>query len=86
MLAVQPGEEQRLHLDGSAEAQQAGRMDGEMNRKEIDKVERREVSRKDFTDALQQMLASKELERPRSENREPTKAELERRYKLDRKC
>lgn len=55
-----------------------------MNRKEIDKVERREVSRKDFEDALKDVLLAPRG-KTRSENREPTKAELERRYRLDRK-
>ena len=53
-----------------------------MNRKHIDKVERDPVtaSRKDFTDALRQILASDEPRRPRSENGEPTK-ELEQRWR-----
>ncbi len=54
-----------------------------MNRKQFDKTERREVSKDDFMDALTQILVSGEPKRPRAENREPTKAELERRYRLD---
>ncbi len=55
-----------------------------MNRKEIDKAERRPASRRDFEDALKSVLLAPRT-KVRSENREPTKAELGRRYKLDRK-
>lgn len=56
-----------------------------MNRDEIDKVERDPVTRKNFTDALRQILTTDEPKRPRSENRDPTKAELEQRWKLKRR-
>ncbi len=56
-----------------------------MNRKRFEETERRDVSEQDVMDALTQILASDAPRRPRSENREPTKAELERRYRLDRK-
>ena len=56
-----------------------------MNRDEFDKTEREPVSRKDFEAALRQILASDEPERPHSENREPSKAELEQRWKLERR-
>ena len=55
-----------------------------MNRKQFDKMERRGVSKQNFLNAFAQILASDQPERPRAENREPTKAELERRYRLDR--
>ena len=55
-----------------------------MNRKQFDKMERRGVSKQNFLNALAPILASDQPERPRAENREPTKAELERRYRLDR--
>ncbi len=56
-----------------------------INRKQFGKTERRPVSKQDFMDALTQILASDEPERPRAENREPTKAERETHYRLDRK-
>ena len=55
-----------------------------MNRKEIDKVERDEVSRDDFEAAMKSVLLSPRGD-ARSENREPTKKELETRWKLTRR-
>ena len=47
------------------------------------RIKRRAVSESDFKDALKQiLLASKGT--VRSENREPTKAELNERFRLDR--
>ena len=56
-----------------------------MNPREFDKTERRESTFEDVEDYLCQVLATEEPERPRSQNREPTKAELRKRYRLDRK-
>ena len=55
-----------------------------MNRREIDAVERNEVSREDLEDALKQVLLTPLESRPMSENREPTRKELGRRYRLER--
>ena len=55
-----------------------------MNRNQFDKTERREATADDFEAALKAMfLAPKGA--VKSENREPTKAELEARWRLDRK-
>ena len=48
------------------------------------KPDEREVPVKDFKDALRQVLLAPLTKRPRSENREPTKAEIEGRWRLDR--
>lgn len=56
-----------------------------MNRREIDTVERDEVSREDLEDALKQVLLAPMESRPRSENREPTREELNRRVRLERR-
>ena len=55
-----------------------------MNRKKFDKIERREVTKRYVEDALRQVLVSEQPKRPRSENREPSKKELEKRHRLDR--
>ena len=55
-----------------------------MNRNQFDKTERRDVSHKDVKDALKGVLLAPRG-KARSENREPKKAELEARYRLDRK-
>ena len=55
-----------------------------MNRNQFDKTQRRDVSDKDVKDALKSVLLAPRG-KARSENREPTKAELEARYRLDRK-
>lgn len=47
-------------------------------------IEREEASEQDFTDAFR-MLLKDAPDRPRSENREPTKEELETRWKLERR-
>ena len=56
-----------------------------MNRKEIDAVERDEVTEQDLKDALRQVLLAETAGHPRSENREPTRDELNRRYRLERR-
>ena len=58
-----------------------------MNRQAIDAVERTPVEEKDLKDALRQVLLSESADRPRSENREPTREEVEVRFRLERrKC
>ena len=56
-----------------------------MNRREIDAVERDDMTREDLEDALKQVLLAPLESRPRSENREPTREELSRRYRLERR-
>lgn len=56
-----------------------------MNRREIDAVERDEVTEKDLLDALRQVLLTETEERPRSENREPTRDEVEVSFRLERR-
>ena len=56
-----------------------------MNRDEFDKTDRREATKEDLGDALKQVLIGPAKDRPRSENREPTKEELTARYRLDRR-
>jgi len=56
-----------------------------MNRREIDAVERDPVTREDLEDALAQVLTAPMEDRPRSENREPTREELNRRVRLERR-
>ena len=56
-----------------------------MNRREIDAVERDPVTREDLEDALAQVLLAPMEDRPRSENREPTREELNRRVRLERR-
>ena len=56
-----------------------------IDRKRFEETERREVTDEDLKAALAQILASDAPKRPRSENREPTKDELEQRWRLDRK-
>ena len=56
-----------------------------MNRREIDAVDRDNVTREALEDALKQVLLSPAESRPRSENREPTRKELNRRYRLERR-
>ena len=48
-------------------------------------VERDLANLDDFNAALRQVMRAPADKRPRSENREPTKAELEQRYKLTRR-
>ena len=47
-------------------------------------IERDDASEKDLWDAFKMMLRDAP-KRPRSENREPTKAEISQRWKLERK-
>ena len=56
-----------------------------MNRRKIESVERAELEEDEFLAALTQVLLSPAESRPRSENREPTREELERRYRLERR-
>ena len=55
-----------------------------MNRHHFDAEDRRDVSARDFFDAIKAVLLAPRG-KVRAENREPTKAELEARYRLDRK-
>ena len=55
-----------------------------MNKENIMKLKPEGVSEEEFTEALKQILLSKETP-SRSENREPTQEELARRFKLVRK-
>ena len=56
-----------------------------MNHAQHDKTDRREISKRDLEDALKQVLIAPSENRPRSENREPTKEKLTARYRLDRR-
>ena len=56
-----------------------------MNRSEIDAIDRDEVMHEDLEDALKQVLLAPLESRPRSENREPTREELNRRVRLERR-
>lgn len=55
-----------------------------MNRSEIDAVERDKVEEDEFMAALEQVLLAPQGN-VRSENREPTREERERRYRLERR-
>lgn len=55
-----------------------------MNRHEFDKTERREVTQQEFEDALEAVLLAPKS-KVKSENREPTKAELNAKWRLDRR-
>lgn len=54
------------------------------NVKEFEKTERGEVSMDDFEDAFRQVLSHPDKPKKKSENREPTKEELNRKWKLGR--
>ena len=56
-----------------------------MNRNQFAKTERREVGKRDLLDALKGVLLAPRG-KTRSENREPTKTELEARHRLDRRA
>ena len=56
-----------------------------MNRREIDAVERDDVTEREMMDALQQVLPAQTGERPRSANREQTREERDVRYRLERR-
>ena len=56
-----------------------------MNRGEIQAIKRDNVSCGDLEDALKQVLLAEPDERPKRENREPTRNELGRRYRLERR-
>ena len=55
-----------------------------MNRNQFDKTDRRVVTDKDLKDALKDVLLAPRG-KERSENREPTREELGRRYRLGRR-
>lgn len=55
-----------------------------MNKRQFDKEPRREVSKRDFMDALKQVLLAPRS-KARSEDHEPTTEELNQRWRLDRK-
>lgn len=55
-----------------------------MNSREIDAVERDEVEEEEFLAALEQVLMAPRGN-VRSENREPTREELNQRYRLERR-
>ena len=52
---------------------------------QLDLTDRDEPNRDEFEEALRQIMLSPSANRPKSQNREPTKAEIEQRYKLTRK-
>lgn len=54
-----------------------------MNKQHFNKIKRRPVSEDDLKDALEQVLLAPRG-KVRSENREPTKEELEKKWRLDR--
>ena len=56
-----------------------------MIRHHIDEIERDKPSERDLKDALEQVLLVRTDERPRSENREPRREDLGRRYRLERR-
>lgn len=56
-----------------------------MNREEFDKTERRPVSRETFEEALRQILTTDQPDPSKAPNREPSTAELRRRWRLDRR-
>ena len=55
-----------------------------MTHPKLDPADRDEADREDFEAALKQILLAPQGER-RSENREPMREELERRYRLERR-
>ena len=55
-----------------------------MNRRAIEETERRSVTRDDLEDALRDVLLAPRI-KTRSENREPSKDEVGKRYRLDRR-
>ncbi len=59
-------------------------MDHKRVKKFLGSIETRKVSKKDFTDSVKQVLLSDIPEQTSSRNREPTKKELEQRFRLDR--
>ena len=56
-----------------------------MNRREIESVRRDDATRADLEVVLKQVLLAPLESRPRSENREPTREELSRRYRQERR-
>lgn len=55
-----------------------------MNEKEFEKTEREPVTFADFTEAVKQILLAP-VGKAKSENREPTREELEQKWKLVKK-
>ena len=60
-------------------------MNGKRFKREYEKEDRLEASQKDFMDAMKQILFAEKPEDQHSENRMPTRAELQQRYRLDRR-
>lgn len=58
---------------------------GTINIEEFNKTERDSVTRKEFEDFAQSIVSHPFRPQNTSENREPTKAELEQRFKLTRR-
>ena len=56
-----------------------------MNRNQFDKTERRPVSKRNFLDALRQILTTDQPKPSRTENRDPTPKELRKPWRLDRR-
>ncbi len=58
-------------------------MTNDRHRKQFDKTPREEITERDFTDAMKALLGPRTD--VRFENREPTKKQLETRFKLKRR-
>lgn len=56
-----------------------------MNHDHIGDVARDELEKADLMDALKQVLLAEPDDRPKSENREPSREELNARYQLERR-
>ena len=56
------------------------------NVKEFEKTERREVTMADFEGAFRQVFSHSDKPKTKSENREPSKEELNRKWKLSKAC
>ncbi len=55
-----------------------------INMKKIAMVERKDITMSDLEGAMRQVLSHPDEPKKKSENREPTKQELEKRWKLGR--
>ena len=60
-------------------------MDKKRFKASFEQEERRSASKEDLTDALKNILLADKPESQHSENRTPTKAELQQRHRLDRR-
>ena len=58
----------------------------ETNVKEFEKAERREVIMADFEGAFRQIFSHSDKPKTKSEDREPSKEELNRKWKLGKVC